>query len=98
MSVEDVKELLENPGFVSRSVGPKHMPLFCLVRFDDKAEQVIESAFGITLDVKIDPCGRHRKFWRAEDVDLFLSDGHRLQGWMMGRFGIFRSFAFSPGP
>jgi hypothetical protein len=57
---DHVKKLEEEPRFLSRAISPERVPLHYPIPFNDHSQQVIEVAFRVPLDVKVDPCGAGR--------------------------------------
>ena len=98
MGRQEVEELLEDARLVGGAVGPERVPLLGPVHLDDHPEQVIEAAFRVALDVEVDSRGGCWQLRRAEDVDLLLADGQRLQGVLVQLPLLLPAFALPPRP
>src|SRR5262249_49117832 len=75
---DHVEELLEQPRLFGRAVGPERVLFHDAACFDGHPQQVVEAAFGVALDIEIDPCRGNGQLRGAEHVDLFLPDGEGL--------------------
>jgi hypothetical protein len=75
---DDLKELLVEPGLLSRGISPERLALLHRAGLYYHAEQVHEPAVWIALKIKVNPGGTDWQLRGAIDVDFLVADGESL--------------------
>ena len=92
-----VEEPTEQHRLLAGRVDPEGVPLLLLPNPHDHADQVVEAAIRVALDVKVDPVGRDRQFGAAQDVNLPLADRQRLQSMRVDGLPLLQLFVLLGG-